>query len=317
MKKRKIKKKAFAKLFLVIALILLGIGGFFAFDYIKKELNGESKYLLLNLVGDKKITLKYKEEYVDQGATASYKDEDISNTIIVDTNIDYEHLGTYKYTYEVKYKKLDKKVERTIQIVDEEKPEIKLNGDSTITVIETNKYEDLGATATDNYDGDLTEKIEVDKANLDTSKVGTYKVKYTVKDSSGNENEIERTVKVEKKPPKNQKVAVINYHFFYKDWSEGCHESLCLRIDKFKEELKYLNDNGFTTLTMKEFVDWMYGEIEIPEKSVLLTIDDGAFGTSKIRGNYLIPALEKYKVHATLFLITGWWGVDGGIDNYK
>ena len=64
---------------------------------------------------------------------------------------------------------------------------------------------------------------------------------------------------------------------------------------------------------MKEFVGWMYGNNSIPEKSVLITIDDGAYGTGKHNGNHLIPILEEYKVHATLFLITGWWD----ISNYQ
>ena len=64
---------------------------------------------------------------------------------------------------------------------------------------------------------------------------------------------------------------------------------------------------------MQEFKDWKYGDIELPEKSVLITIDDGALGTGIQNGNKLIPILEEYKMHATLFLITGWWS----IDNYK
>ena len=64
---------------------------------------------------------------------------------------------------------------------------------------------------------------------------------------------------------------------------------------------------------MEEFRAWIYGEIDIPNNSVLITIDDGAFGTGLKNGNYLIPLLEKYEIHATLFLITGWWD----IDNYR
>ena len=60
-------------------------------------------------------------------------------------------------------------------------------------------------------------------------------------------------------------------------------------------------------MTIEEFIAWIYGELEIPEKSVLITIDDGAWGVSMEKGNYLIPALEEYKAHATLFLIVGWW----------
>ena len=105
----------------------------------------------------------------------------------------------------------------------------------------------------------------------------------------------------------------LNYHFFYQDANDKCNEQLCLRIDRFKEQLAYLKENGFYTVTIQEFVAWMYGEIELPAKSVLLTIDDGGKGTSKDSGNYLITALEEYKLHGTLFLITGWWP----IENYK
>lgn len=110
------------------------------------------------------------------------------------------------------------------------------------------------------------------------------------------------------------KVAVLNYHFFYNpDKKEECNEIICLKESKFREQLDYLRDNGFKTLTINEFYRWMYGEIELPEKSVLLTIDDGAKGTGKHNGNILIPTLEEYDMHATLFLIAGWWD----IENYR
>lgn len=317
MKKRKLKKKAFAKIFIFLGVLIAIIGAFITYNYVMKEINGEEKYLILDLIGDSKVTLKYKEEYTDPGAKSSYKEENLTDQIKVETNIDFEHIGTYKYTYDIKYKKQEKKIERIVEIVDLENPTIKLNGSNTINIIEGNTFKDPGATAEDNYDGDLTDKIEVDSTSLDTKKIGSYKVTYTVSDSSGNKSSVERVINVQKKPSANQKIAVINYHFFYKDWSENCHESICLRTDRFEEQLKYLKDNGFHTLTIEEFVKWMYGELEIPEKSVLLTIDDGAWGTSKIKGNYLIPLLEKYQLHATLFLITGWWGIDGGIENYK
>ena len=67
---------------------------------------------------------------------------------------------------------------------------------------------------------------------------------------------------------------------------------------------------------MKQYVDWIYKKIELPEKSVLITVDDGAMGTSFINGNKLIPLLEKYKVNATLFLITAWWDIKNYQSNY-
>lgn len=313
MRKRKIKRKAFGKLFISLGLLILLVAGYFVVDYIMKDVNGESKYLLLNLVGDKEINIKYKEEYKDQGATSSYKDENLTDKIKVETDIDFEHVGSYKYKYEIKYKNQKKTIERTVNIIDEEKPQIALNGGNEIILVEGGNYKELGATVKDNYDTNLEDKIVIDASNLDTEKAGIYKIKYTVKDSSNNEDEIERTVKVAKKLSNNGRVPVLNYHFFYKEWSEDCHEDLCLQIDKFRQQLQYLKDNDYYTLTIEEFTKWMYGEIDIPEKSILITVDDGAHGTSKINGNHLIPILEEYKMHATLFLITGWWD----IENYR
>lgn len=329
MKEVKSKKKRIIIVILVLIILIgLSIGSYFLYDYITKEINGEEKYLSLELVGEDEITLNYKDKYEDKGSIAKYKDKDITEDIEVNNNLDMEKLGTYFYKYKIKYKKQVKELTRKITIVDKEKPKLTLNGNKELTITIGDKYKELGAKAADNYDKDLTKKIKIDSRKLNIKKVGTYKVTYTVKDSSNNESKIERTVKVKDKiknvKPKESVIAssasssigmvpVLNYHFFYEKKSEGCDEDLCLRMDKFREQLAYLKNNGYKTLTIEEFVNWMYGKIEVPKKSVLITIDDGAHGTSKINGNHLIPALEKYKMHATLFLITGWWD----IKNYK
>lgn len=112
--------------------------------------------------------------------------------------------------------------------------------------------------------------------------------------------------------PVATKVAVLNYHFFYdKSNNEWCNEALCLDIKDFEEQLIYLKNNEYKTLTMDEFKKWMYGEIDVPEKSVLLTIDDGAKGTD----THLIRLLEKYDMHGTLFLITAWWPKENYLSN--
>ena len=111
-----------------------------------------------------------------------------------------------------------------------------------------------------------------------------------------------------------QKIAVLNYHFFYDpNKGESCNETICLTTQKFEEHLNYFRDNGFKTLTMNEFVRWYNGEIDLPPKSVLLTVDDGAMGTGAHNGNHLITILEKYDMHATLFLIAGWWDISNYI----
>lgn len=121
-----------------------------------------------------------------------------------------------------------------------------------------------------------------------------------------------------KNPPsmeaKATQIAVLNYHFFYDpSIGESCGDGNCMPVSQFREQLNYLRDNQYKTLTMEEYRAWMYGEIEIPARSVLITVDDGAMGTGKHNGNKLIPILEEYQMHATLFLITGWWS----IENYR
>ena len=57
-------------------------------------------------------------------------------------------------------------------------------------------YTDLGATALDETDGDITSKIVVTN-NVNTADTGTYHVNYNVADNAGNAaTEMIRTVKV-------------------------------------------------------------------------------------------------------------------------
>lgn len=312
--KKKINKNKKNKkvLFIVLTPVLLCLIGLASY-FIYLNVNGESKYLKISLNGKKHVVINYLDNYEDKGASAFYKNKDISKDIKVKKNINFEKLGTYTYTYTIKYKRQEKSIKRTVKIVDKEAPIIALNGDGETTIYVGTEFIDKGAIATDNYDVDLTDKIET-SGTVNKDAEGTYIITYKVVDSSNNEAKVERKVNVVSKPKPNQKIAVLNYHFFYEDYdAEPCHEIICEKMDRFREQLQWLNDNGYKTLTMKEFVSWMYGEIDVPEKSVLITIDDGAYGTGKHNGNHLIPALEQYKIHATLFLITGWWD----ISNYR
>ncbi len=269
--------------------------------------------IVMNLKGNKTITIKLNEEYKENGVKVTFRNKDITTLTKINSNINNKKIGNYIVEYKVKYKNKIKIIKRNVKVIDDIKPEITLNGDENISIYVGNTYNDLGAKATDNYDGDITDKIKVTN-NLDVNKVGVYEFVYSVKDTSGNENTIKRKVEVKERPIINSKkgVAVLNYHFFFGE-GENCNQGICLSTVKFEEQLKYLKENNYKTLTMDEFVKWMYGEIEIPDKSVLLTIDDGAMGTGFHNGNKLIPLLEKYQIHATLFLITGWWD----ISNYK
>lgn len=295
------------KIIIPIILVIILIIGYIVYQTIYLDYVSP-----LNLKLNKKdnITLNVFEEYQEYGAKASFRDKNISDKIKITGNVDTTKVGKYTITYEIDHKYKHQKITRKIEVVDREAPQLTLNGEEQISITEGNNFDDPGIIAIDNYDGDISNKVE-QESNLDINKPGNYTITYNVEDSSGNKTSITRQIEVKKKIIRNG-IAVLNYHFFYSD-GENCGQSICLNTRTFEQQLKYLKDNGYKTLTMDEFVKWMYGEINLPAKSVLLTIDDGAMGTGLHNGNKLIPLLEKYQAHATLFLVTGWWD----INNYR
>lgn len=91
------------------------------------------------------------------------------------------------------------KVTRKIIKEDKTSPSINLKGNKAITLYLGNTWKDPGYTANDNCDNDITNKVVIN-GSVNTNKLGTYKITYTVKDSSQNQTTIQRTVKVISKP---------------------------------------------------------------------------------------------------------------------
>ncbi|MEH7096132.1 endo-1,4-beta-xylanase [Neobacillus vireti] len=74
--------------------------------------------------------------------------------------------------------------------------------------------------------------------------------------------------------------------------------------DTFKQMMKYLDDNGYTTLSSQQYVNIMEGTETAPAKPILLTFDDG---TPEFITNAL-PTLEQYNMKAVLFIVSDWIG---------
>ncbi len=95
-------------------------------------------------------------------------------------------------------------------------------------------------------------------------------------------------------------IAVLNYHYTIdKNSEEGteCKQSICMSDTQVDEEIKYLKDNNFYPVTMEDLYLFLTGKIQLPEKSVAITIDDGWYLTR------MIAILEKYEMQGTLYLI--------------
>ena len=75
-------------------------------------------------------------------------------------------------------------------------PRITLIGDATLSVPANSAFTDPSATATDNIDGDISNRI-VATSNVDVRVMGTYNIRYDVTDSAGNRaTTVTRTVRV-------------------------------------------------------------------------------------------------------------------------
>lgn len=95
-------------------------------------------------------------------------------------------------------------------IVDKTAPTININNWKDLTLKLGDTYEDEGATATDNIDGDISDKIEVSylyyneegvlyrphPTEIKLDKLGQFVIKYTVNDNAGNRREMARRINV-------------------------------------------------------------------------------------------------------------------------
>lgn len=196
-KAKKILFKTSIAIILVLVLVAISIQFYKAFpreDKIELKFNGK-----------KEVTLEVFKPYKEKGIKLEINNKDVTESIIINGKVNSNKTGFYKIKYIYNNKAY---ASRTVHIVDTEKPKLNLNGESEISLIETSNYIEQGAKATDNYDGDITNKIKI-TGNVDTTKIGEYTITYTVKDSSSNEEIITRKVVVTEKPKTIVKKVVV------------------------------------------------------------------------------------------------------------
>lgn len=118
---------------------------------------------------------------------------------IIENNINSSKVGTYTIVINVKYLFFNVNKTVDINVIDNTKPIITLNGNTEVKVCPNTDYNEEGYTSYDKCDGDITNSVVV-TSNLDTNKLGTYNIKYEAIDTSGNKAEVSRTIHVINKP---------------------------------------------------------------------------------------------------------------------
>ncbi len=161
---------------------------------------GDTGFPTITLNDGSYLEVQAGAEFVDPGATAFDKvDGDLSSEIKVSGDvINANKLGIYSLAYNVTDSNGNSAftVVRTIAVVDTTAPDINITGSDVVIVEKGGVYNELGATAIDNLDGDLTDSIEL-SGNVLTQKVGDYQIKYIAIDNRGNvNNNVGRLVRV-------------------------------------------------------------------------------------------------------------------------
>jgi len=93
----------------------------------------------------------------------------------------------------------------------------------------------------------------------------------------------------------NRGIPVLYYHSV----SESADNEVTITPEMLRTELKYIRDQGYVTLTLSQFKDYILNNSPIPSKSILITFDDGYMD------NYdnAFPILKDLNMVATIFCI--------------
>lgn len=289
------------KYLLIRIIILISILTSFYFIFLNDKIT-----IILN--GETYNTIEVSNTYEDPLITLKNHNKDIPKdkyTLEKDSNLDTNTIGTYSTSYLAKYKNKYYSITRYFEVVDTEKPIITANTEEVDIDYCTKKISTkLEYTATDNYDGDLTENI--------TSKEVDEKIILTVTDSSNNTATKEIKINYKDKPKDifkligDSKISIAQ-NSTYKEqgtkYTDGCGNKINKEIKTSGKvdtstigtyKITYEVDGKSLTRTIT-----VYDPSKPTGKKVIyLTFDDGpGYYTSKI-----LKTLDKYNVKATFFV---------------
>ncbi|CAN5466180.1 polysaccharide deacetylase family protein [soil metagenome] len=93
-------------------------------------------------------------------------------------------------------------------------------------------------------------------------------------------------------------VPILAYHNF----NPTVPGSMSITPEKFETQLKWLKENGYTVIPLKNLVSYLLGQnISLPAKPVVITADDGWASVY----TYMLPLVRKYNIPVTLFIYPG------------
>lgn len=263
----------------------------------------------INLFGDKLVTIELNTEYKEPGYKATYLTKDITHLIEIEQNIDTKKVGIYIVTYKLNYKNKDYVKTRTVKVIDSTSPVINLLGSGTIEICPNQNYNEQGFNAFDEYDGDITSKVE--------TQVENDSVQYYVEDSSNNKTLQER--KIIRKDADNPTISLKGYQNLTMYVNDTYFEAGYEAIDNCDGDITNnveINGSIDTTKSGKYTLTYtikdssgniasttrtinILEEPNFDQKTIYLTFDDGPSNTTE----KILDILKEENVKATFFVI--------------
>jgi peptidoglycan/xylan/chitin deacetylase (PgdA/CDA1 family) len=99
--------------------------------------------------------------------------------------------------------------------------------------------------------------------------------------------------------PASVEIPILIYHHVVPDHAQGV---LYVTPDGFEQQLKYLSDNGYRSVSFADLANCLECGASLPERPVILSFDDGWSNQYQ----YAFPLLQKYGFSGTFYVVAGY-----------
>jgi peptidoglycan/xylan/chitin deacetylase (PgdA/CDA1 family) len=102
---------------------------------------------------------------------------------------------------------------------------------------------------------------------------------------------------------KSAVVAILGYH----DFRERGGSPMIIAASKFREQMQAIKDSGIPVISLSDVLAWRKGQKNIPEESIVITMDDGWEGVY----TYAYPVLKEFGFPFTAYLYKKYVNIGG------
>jgi len=105
-----------------------------------------------------------------------------------------------------------------------------------------------------------------------------------------------------------QSIPILAYHKI----EDPADQRTVVSISSFNEQMQYLHDQGFQSITLKDYNDWKKGLFDMPAKPIIITFDDNF----QSQYNNAFPIMESHGLVGTINIVTRYAGFTNPNSNY-